>query len=113
MKFAMAKIGDDKGILPLTPTGPVIIVLRNTIRPLTDNPKLNILNSKFAPGEDSGIGMAAIAFSDATLLPALNALLNPTVIDRPRRSFAEIKAQFGPRQTTTPIDANAVSLPQY
>lgn len=109
MKFALNKMGDDKGILPLTPTGSVIIVLRNTIRPLVDNPKLNITKSKFAPGEDSGIGMAAIAFNDATLLPALTALLNAKVTDRPRRSFAEIQAAYGKgaRITATPVNAGA------
>jgi hypothetical protein len=115
MKFALNKMGDDKGILPLTPTGSVIIVLRNTIRPLVDNPKLNITSSKYAPGEDSGIGMAAIAFSDATLLPALTALLNAKVTDRPRRSFADIQAAYGSghRMTATPVNATPGALPDF
>lgn len=107
-KWALANVGQNKN-LSLVPTGDVVMVLRHTIRPLEDK---KALTTTIAPGGVAGVGIDAIGFSGASLLPATSGLLNVPGA-KPRRSFAELQAAYGGNRAFVGAQASPTELPEF
>lgn len=123
--FIMENLGSSSAILTLTPKSPVTVVLRNTIVPNRPS-KGDISGRTITPkggkvaGDDAGLGMAFIHFTNATVLPKLSSLLldeATTAKLTPKLGLGDLAARYGinrPVAQVTPQGANvANSLASY
>jgi hypothetical protein len=108
VQFALTKLDLTRAIMPLVPTGPVTIVLRNVIRPL--NGVDDSIKTELEPGADAGIGMAGIGFENAMLLPAISSFLNPKPVDYQQpRTINELRDSYltrNNRNSQRPVPSN-------